>query len=516
MNYLDTVRNNLRVSLDAGVSVDDNIFTFSEADFDLLSEALDEGQFNMILWNSTDYANPTSDPDHELVRMLSVYDPDSFTVNVDRHQENSTAAARDDDTKTYSLALGITAKMIVDIDYLLYEIINYVDTILTLNIGMPVGAGSGNSSLYVDQDGLLAQSGDYTYDPDTGFRVAFAGNAALHMDVRRGEYRRGDMDFAHNGTYDFLDDTNKTYKVCGGVPSYGEISFFDAGSGVDSMSIDGIYIGAYSQDIIITIDGVNFQRVLFNLVGSAFSVGDTMTGDDTGSTGTITETDGVSYMIIAVDSGGDFSGDSSFTNQDLVTALIDSCSARYDTVNVSAGDFFEANVPLTDTIDMGNGMIADSTDQPSDHTINDSWTLSIVVNQSSKFTANFLDGSVGMGDMDGNENSQMVKVEKLGSDLSAWRATISDGDDVYLNISRQARLYQIGEISSRKKTHFEVNTRNHNDYFNFLSSQPLFVHMDLPAWKNGAEAQSTGGLAKGDLYQGSAGAPVPFAVYVVH
>jgi hypothetical protein len=68
--------------------------------------------FNLIWWNSTDYPNPQSDPNVEIVRVTAVV---SDTITITRAQESTAASSKNTGAKTYSFVLGITAKMISDI-----------------------------------------------------------------------------------------------------------------------------------------------------------------------------------------------------------------------------------------------------------------------------------------------------------------------------------------------------------------------------------------------------------------
>ena len=68
--------------------------------------------FNMTWWNSTDFADPSDDPNVEIVRVTGV---SGNTLTVTRAQEGTTASTKNTAGKTYKLILGITAKMISDI-----------------------------------------------------------------------------------------------------------------------------------------------------------------------------------------------------------------------------------------------------------------------------------------------------------------------------------------------------------------------------------------------------------------
>jgi hypothetical protein len=68
--------------------------------------------FNLVWYNSTDYPNPANDPNVEIVRVTNV---STDTLTITRAQEGTSATNKNTASKTYSLVLGITAKMISDL-----------------------------------------------------------------------------------------------------------------------------------------------------------------------------------------------------------------------------------------------------------------------------------------------------------------------------------------------------------------------------------------------------------------
>ena len=60
----------------------------------------------------TDYPNPANDPNVEIVRVTNI---SGDTITITRAQESTSASNKNTGGKTYSLVLGITAKMISDI-----------------------------------------------------------------------------------------------------------------------------------------------------------------------------------------------------------------------------------------------------------------------------------------------------------------------------------------------------------------------------------------------------------------
>jgi len=87
-----------------------------------------DGAFNLVWWNSTDYATPSEDPYVEVVRVTA---RSSDTLTVTRAQESTTATAKNLSGKTYSMVLGLTAKDWTDLDTALDTVTDEVRELLT-------------------------------------------------------------------------------------------------------------------------------------------------------------------------------------------------------------------------------------------------------------------------------------------------------------------------------------------------------------------------------------------------
>jgi len=74
--------------------------------------SLPSPSFNMTWWDSTAYPDPSLDPNAEIVRVTNV---STNTLTITRGQEGTAASTKNTAGHTYSLILGITAKMITDI-----------------------------------------------------------------------------------------------------------------------------------------------------------------------------------------------------------------------------------------------------------------------------------------------------------------------------------------------------------------------------------------------------------------
>jgi hypothetical protein len=65
--------------------------------------------FNAVWWNATDYADPSDDPNVEIVRVTAI---STDTLTVTRAQESTSASTKNTASKTYKMIAGLTAKII--------------------------------------------------------------------------------------------------------------------------------------------------------------------------------------------------------------------------------------------------------------------------------------------------------------------------------------------------------------------------------------------------------------------
>jgi len=82
--------------------------------------------FNATWWNATDYPDPSDDPNVEIVRITAI---SGDTLTITRGEEGIPASTKNTPNKTYKLMLGITAKMIADIEANLQKPWRYVDVV---------------------------------------------------------------------------------------------------------------------------------------------------------------------------------------------------------------------------------------------------------------------------------------------------------------------------------------------------------------------------------------------------
>lgn len=102
--------------------------------------------FNMTWWDSTNYPDPSDDPNVEIVRVTGV---SGNTLTITRAQEGTSATAKNAVGHTYKILLGITSKMITDID-----------SQLTGN-----GPGGSDTQVQFNDNGAFGADPNFLYDP---------------------------------------------------------------------------------------------------------------------------------------------------------------------------------------------------------------------------------------------------------------------------------------------------------------------------------------------------------------
>lgn len=109
---LDPIRNFGKSDVSTGYSAADTSVALISGKGPLFPNPDDDGAFNVVWWNSTDYPDPSDDPDVEIVR---VTDKISDTFEVTRAQEGTSASAKNVAGKTYTIILALTKKTMDDI-----------------------------------------------------------------------------------------------------------------------------------------------------------------------------------------------------------------------------------------------------------------------------------------------------------------------------------------------------------------------------------------------------------------
>ena len=109
---LDPVVNFGKVTASTGYSAGATSVVLTAGQGAVLPQPSTAGAFNLVWWNSTDYGDPSGDPNVEIVRVTA---RSTDTLTVTRAQESTTASTKNTAGKTYSFILAPTAKMITDV-----------------------------------------------------------------------------------------------------------------------------------------------------------------------------------------------------------------------------------------------------------------------------------------------------------------------------------------------------------------------------------------------------------------
>ena len=118
--------------------------------------------YNLTYYDSSNYADPSSDPNVEIVRCTA---KSTDTITVTRAQESTSATTKNTGGATYKMILGVTAKMITDID--------------TLKANLASPTFSGTLTVPTGLTGVLrADSGVVSVDTDVTDIVAAASTTA--------------------------------------------------------------------------------------------------------------------------------------------------------------------------------------------------------------------------------------------------------------------------------------------------------------------------------------------------
>lgn len=109
-----------------------------------------DGAYNVVWWDSTDYPDPSDDPNKEIVRVIAKI---GDTLTIERAQEGTVTSDKNILGKTYNIILSLTAKTIIDIqnDYIT-KINTHTSTISGIHgvIGNVVGTSDIQSLTYKD------------------------------------------------------------------------------------------------------------------------------------------------------------------------------------------------------------------------------------------------------------------------------------------------------------------------------------------------------------------------------
>jgi len=139
---LDPVKNFVKCVVNNIYNESDTTIVLQEGDGAKFPQPSVDGAFNLVWWNYTDYPNPTNDPNVEIVRVTGI---SGDTLTIVRGQEGTIASTKNSTLKMYLIILGVTKKMVDDID-------TSLDAVLVEH--------NSNGTHKLDTDGTLTANSD--------------------------------------------------------------------------------------------------------------------------------------------------------------------------------------------------------------------------------------------------------------------------------------------------------------------------------------------------------------------
>jgi hypothetical protein len=109
---LDATKNFGKVGVSTGYNSSATSIALTTGHGARLPDPAVDGAYNLTWWNSTDYPDPSDDPNKEIVRVTA---RTADTLTVTRGQESISATSKNLVGKSYKMVLGVTQKMMDDI-----------------------------------------------------------------------------------------------------------------------------------------------------------------------------------------------------------------------------------------------------------------------------------------------------------------------------------------------------------------------------------------------------------------
>lgn len=171
------------------------------------------------------------------------------------------------------------------------------------------------------------------------------------------------------------DDTLNSFNAINNFQPFTTPVVFN-GSGVDDMTDNGSYSGAYTKPIVVQIDGYQEALEYSNLSGGTFAIAQTITGSVSGAIGTVEADDGAGQMTILVTNGIHFQVGDVLDNGSGVTADLDNIVSSTDTFSYTIAGASQATfVVITGGTQILNDSFEIEFATTSGHTYQDSWSF---------------------------------------------------------------------------------------------------------------------------------------------
>jgi hypothetical protein len=321
----------------------------------------------------------------------------------------------------------------------------------------------------------MVGSPNFTYDTvSSTFKVGFSGSTFL--EAANVSYIG---DATNLTTYVCVDNLNATVNAVGNRGhAVTPVVYGGIGGKNDMTNLTTVqtYTGGYPADYVVRIDSVGTLADLRMDIGTNYSqwfVGNSISGTDTGATGTIYSIDVANNIFYITITGGDFTGETQINNLTVTAtpATVTDTFNGADTFEFSDDggvSYIQTNIPVPPLgipYTLNNNVQIQFGKNPAGHNLSDYWTFSFVVAYGKMLGFDGVAHQYYFGDADNvNSGGKFFLWEFSQINLAAYIQNYSRN---FLAISTANGLYGIGDLDSyNNSTYLQIDDINNRLYAN--------------------------------------------------
>lgn len=216
---------------------------------------------------------------------------------------------------------------------------------------IPQSTGSGTIMGTIDNQQVafgtaldtIGGSSDFTWDsamkhlhvlagPGGNNYLDLSGGGAISASTPGNSFLAGDVGGTHNRLLMMADDGSSVFSVAGDT-TYATPTPMFVGTGANNFTPIGVFTGSGTHTYVVAITGENDQLINYTPTLGTVNVGDTLTGNQNGSTGLVVYAIGTDAMVEVT--SGDFATETSFSGTGGTTGSIN---------NVQVTDAYSLNI----------------------------------------------------------------------------------------------------------------------------------------------------------------------------